>query len=90
MSKKAQNVEVEITPDGKVIYQSDMVLGKVEDFTNTPAPSNDADNSRRWPNSTIPYVLPAGHSKRDIILAGINELNTKTNMCKIHRTNEKD
>ncbi|GHB62193.1 M12 family metallopeptidase [Persicitalea jodogahamensis] len=92
-SKTAQNIEVEIA-DGKVIYQSDMILGDVGDFTSTTAPSNDAasndDQSRRWPNSTIPYVLPAGHPKRDIILAGIKEVHDKTNLCVVPRTNQTD
>ncbi len=93
MSTKAQNVEVEIA-DGKVIYQSDMILGDVGDFSNNTTPSNDAtsndDQSRRWPNSTIPYVLPARHPKRDIILAGIKEVHDKTNLCVVPRTNQPD
>ena len=98
MSKKAQNVEVEIA-DGKVIYQSDMVLGDVEDFSNTTAPSNNVpsndpssndDQSRRWSNSTIPYVLSAKHPKRALILAGIKEIQDKTNLCVVPRTNQTD
>ncbi len=93
-SKNAQNVEVEIADDGKVIYQSDMVLGDVGDFSGKGTPSNDAsstnDQSRRWPNSTIPYVLSARHPKRDLILAGIKEVHDKTNLCVVPRTNEKD
>lgn len=85
LSKTAQNARVEIAGD-KVIFERDMVLGNVKDFD---APQHDAP-SWQWPNSTIPFVLPAGHTKKDIILAGISEINTKTNLCVIPRTNQAD
>lgn len=85
-ARSAQNVQVEVTEDGRVFFQSDMFLGKVEDF-NTPPKE---DNSPLWPNSTIPYVIAAGHPEKDLILAGINEINSKTNLCLTPRTNQPD
>ena len=43
-----------------------------------------------WSNSTIPYVIQPGHRKRDVILAAINEINSRTNLCLVPRTNETD
>ena len=43
-----------------------------------------------WSNSTIPYVLPDDHAKKDIILEGIKEINSKTNLCLVPRTTETD
>ena len=86
-AKTAGNVEVEITPDGRVIYQSDMELGTVESLQD---PQAEVENSRRWPNSVIPYILPANHKRRDVILKGIAEMNAKTNICLVPRTTEKD
>jgi hypothetical protein len=93
MSNTAQNIEVEIA-DGKVIYQSDIILGDVGDFNTNNAPakkiSAKAKKSRLWPNSTIPYVLPGRHIKRNLILLAIKELEEKTNLCVVPRTNQKD
>lgn len=86
-SKTTSNVEVEITSDGQVIYQSDMNLGTVQSLQD---PQAHAENSRRWQNSVIPYVLPNNHNRREVILKGINEMNAKTNICLVPRTNEKD
>lgn len=91
---KGQNLTVEVTNDGKVIFEKDMFLGNVSDLTKNTSPSNDddsgGDKSWMWSNSTIPYVLPDSHAKKDIILAGIKEINDKTNLCLVPRTTETD
>lgn len=96
---KGQNLTVEVANDGTVIFERDMILGKVSDLTksNPPSsdsPSNDADSIGdkpwMWSKSTIPYVLPDGHAKKDIILEGIKEINSKTNLCLVPRTTETD
>lgn len=86
---KAQKLPVEVANDGTVIFQRDMVVGKVSDFTKSAPPSYDA-KSWLWPKSTIPYVIQVRHGKRDLILEGIKEINGKTNLCLVPRTVEKD
>ena len=102
---KAQKLTVEVANDGTVIFERDMIvgnlsdftkqdvmLGKVSDFTRKHRPACDAveANPRIWPNSTIPYSLNTRHGKRDEILAAIKEINSKTNLCLVPRTNETD
>ncbi len=91
---KGQNLTVEVTNDGKVIFEKDMILGNVSDLTKSDSPSSDDNSSGAkswmWSKSTIPYVLPDGHAKKDIILEGIKEINSKTNLCLVPRTTETD
>lgn len=97
---QGEDLSVEVTSDGTVIYERDMILGNVSDLTKSSSPaaaqlSSDPatkkdSNSRVWANSTIPYVLPDSHGKKDIILAGIKEINDKTNLCLVPRTTETD
>ena len=41
---KGQNLTVEVTKDGTVIFERDMILGNVSDLTKSDPPSNDADS----------------------------------------------
>lgn len=91
MTNTPQKIVVDIV-DGLVIYESDMVLGKVEDFQNQDAPPNQQD-SRLWPNSVIPYVISNKFGRgtdREDIIQGIKEVNDKTNLCMVPRTNQTD
>jgi hypothetical protein len=72
---------------GKRDFNSESV--KIGSFIWSRPPSSGA-NSRIWTNSTIPYVIKPGHGKMKEILAGINEINSKTNLCLVPRTNETD
>ena len=101
---KAQKLTVEVANDGTVIFERDMIVGKVADFTQqnvmigkvsnftrSSRPVCDASeaNPKIWPNSTIPYSIPR-HSNQDEILAAIKEINSVTNLCLVPRTNETD
>ncbi len=91
---KGQNLTVEVANDGTVIFERDMILGNISDFTKSNPPSSDADSNDTkpwmWSNSTIPYVLPEDHGRKDIILEGIKEINSKTNLCLVPKTTETD
>ena len=43
---------------------------------------------RPWPNGIIPYVLPEDHEFKALILAAIEEINSKTNVRFIPRSSE--
>ncbi len=88
MSKTQQKIEVEIV-DGLVIFESDMILGTVEDLMSDDAPVDDSPYWV-WPNSVIPYVIENRHPKKAEIEWAINEINTKTNICMVPRTNQAD
>jgi len=87
-SKGVQDIPVQITNSGQIFYDADMNLGNIANLNN--GQFTDDKGSSRWPNSTVPYVLPATHPKRDLIQKGIDELNKKTNICLVPRTNEKN
>ncbi|MBK7707232.1 MAG: M12 family metallopeptidase [Acidobacteria bacterium] len=97
---EGEDLSVEVANDGTVIYERDMILGNISDFTKNSSPASaqlSGDTSAKkdtkpgiWANSTIPYVLPDNHGKKDVILAGIKEINEKTNICLVPRTTETD
>jgi hypothetical protein len=97
---EGEDLSVEVANDGTVIYERDMILGNISEFTknNSPAsaqlssdtPAKKDPETKIWSNSTIPYFVPDDHAKKDIILAGIKEINEKTNLCLVPRTTETD
>ena len=97
---EGEDLSVEVANDGTVIYERDMILGNISDFTKSNSPASaqlSSDTPAKkdpkpgiWSNSTIPYVLPDNHAKKDIILAGIKEINDKTNLCLVPKTTEAD
>lgn len=88
MGKVSQLVKVEVI-DNMVIYEGDIVLGPLGRFEAEEAVAIDGA-SYRWPNSTIPYVLPAGHPKKTEIEWAINHVQSTTNLCLVPRTNQAD
>jgi hypothetical protein len=89
-SSTASDITVEINNRGEAFYHGDMNLGTVESLTqNANAPTKPED-SFKWPNSTVPYTLPASHPRRAIIQKGIDYLNNYTTICMVPRTNHTD
>lgn len=90
-SNKAADITVEVTERGDVIYQGDMNLGKVEDLTKkASSPKPGEEKSFKWPNSTVPYVLPASHHLKATIQKAIDYMNAHTTICLVPRTNQTD
>lgn len=88
-SNNAGNITVEINEVGDAIYQSDMNLGNVEKLAQK-ASAPQAEDSFKWPGSTVPYVLPANHHLRGTIQKAIDYMNTYTTICLVPRTNQTD
>lgn len=88
MSNKAQKINVEVI-DNFVIYEGDIILGPLVSFEGEGAVAISAA-SYRWPNSTIPYVISAGHPQTTEINWAINHVNANTNLCLVPRTNQAD
>ncbi len=89
-SRSNANYIVEINNRGEAFYTGDVNLGKLEDLTKKAQAPPEPENSFKWPNSTIPYDLPAGHAKKDLIQQGIDLLNKHSSICLVPRTNQKD
>lgn len=75
--------------DGKMIFEGDIVIHQATSSSGRGGAAT-ADTDKLWSNSVIPYVIATGHPKSAEILAGITELNNRTNICIIPRTTETD
>lgn len=75
-----------------VVYGGDVIL--TEDYSTEIFLRGNITSiaSRRWPNSTIPYVWGEGLSQtqRNLILDAIEDINDQTNLCVTERTDEED
>ncbi len=90
-SNKATDITVEVTDRGDAIYQSDMNLGNIDDLARRASePTPEADKSFKWPNSTVPYVLPANFHIKATVEKAINYMNTHTTICLVPRTTQTD
>ncbi len=73
-----------------IVYEGDVIL--TENYTNEIALRGNiiSDFSRKWPNSTMPYVWGGGltQAKKNEILNAIANVNATTNLCLVERTNE--
>lgn len=87
-STKAQKFTADVI-DNLVIFEGDIILGPLVSFEGDDAVAIDGA-SYRWPNSTIPYVISAGHPQRTEILWAIAHVNSTTNLCLVPRTNQAD
>ncbi|MCX6317845.1 MAG: M12 family metallopeptidase [Bacteroidetes bacterium] len=87
-SAKPQKINAEVI-DNLLIYEGDIILGSLVSFEGEDAVARDGA-SYRWPNSTIPYVISAGHPQRAEILWAINHVQSTTNLCLVPRTNQTD
>lgn len=87
-TKASIDAVVQITNTGQVFYDGDINLGTLDKVTQQAA--DPFVNDARWPNSTIPYVLPRNHPRYDVIKKGIDEMNKKTNLCLVPRTTQTD
>lgn len=88
MATKSQKIKVDVV-DNLVIYEGDIILGPVVSFEGSNAVAIDGA-SYRWPNSTIPYVISAGHPKKTDIEWAISHVQSTTNLCLVPRTNQTD
>lgn len=89
-SKSPGKYTVQINNRGEVFYNGDVNLGTVESLTKKASAPSQPENSFKWPNSTVYYVLPASHPRREIIQKGIDFLNNYTTICMVARTNQAD
>ena len=89
-SSKAAETTVEINNRGEVFYHGDMKLGTVESLTKEAAAPPKPEDSFKWPNSTVYYILPTNHLRKDIIQKGIEYLNNHTTICMVPRTTQTD
>lgn len=87
-STKSQKINVDVI-DNLVIMEGDIILGPLVSFEGDNAVAIDGA-SYRWPNSTIPYVISAGHPKKTDIEWAINHVASNTNLCLVPRTNQTD
>lgn len=87
-NKKARPVKVDIK-NNMLILEGDMILGRTVDFDGQGSVAIDGA-SKRWSNGIIPYVIEAGHPKKNDILAAITMVNDGTVLCVRPRTNESD
>jgi Astacin (Peptidase family M12A) len=85
MASAPANYNVEINNRGEVFYNGDMNLGTLESLAQNAQAPQDV-NAYKWPNSTIPYVLPNNHLRRDMIQKGIEYLNANTTLCLVPKT----
>ncbi len=88
-SDKASDINVEVTEQGDVMYHGDMRLGNVDDLTKkASSPTPEPEDSYKWPNSTVHYVLPGTHPLRSTIQKAIDYMNVHTTICLVPRTNQ--
>lgn len=89
-SSKAADITVEINNRGEAFYHGDINLGTLENLAKEAAAPPKPEDSFKWPNSTVPYILPANHPRKDIIQKGIEYLNNHTTICMVPRTTQAD
>lgn len=75
--------------NGQLIYQGDILIQQATSSSGRGGAAT-ADTDKLWPNSVVPYVIASAHPKNADIIAGITELNNRTNICVIPRTTETD
>ncbi len=89
-SSKAADITVEINNRGEAFYHGDMNLGTLESLAKAADAPSKPEESFKWPNSTVHYILPASHPRKDIIQKGIEYLNNYTTICMVPRTDQTD
>ncbi len=87
-AKTPKDAVVQITNTGQVFYDGDINLGTLDKVSQQAADPSARD--AKWPNSTIPYVLSSSHPRYEVIKKGIEEMNKKTNICLVPRTDQVD
>lgn len=83
--------------DGVAIFEGDVVLGDVDEFTAVELGEREPDRgaaipNMQWPNATLVYAFDPGlpQSVRDAVLDGMSTLSARANITFVERTNEKD
>lgn len=89
-STTAAEITVEINNRGEAFYHGDMNLGTLESIAKAADAPSKPEDSFKWPNSTVPYTLPANHPRKEMIQKGIDYLNNYTTICMVARTNQTD
>jgi uncharacterized protein (TIGR02145 family) len=89
--KEPQELTVEIR-NGYVFWNGDIGLFTEEEYELNKLEKGNVHNvkSQQWPNGIIPYTIKSGHSDINTILSAIKEVNSKTNVCLVPRTNEEN
>ena len=78
--QSAQNIQVEIR-DGMAFIDDDILLGEAASFMNNTSRSAIlTGNSKRWPNNTIPYLIPDSFTQRQAVLSAITHISSRTNL----------
>ncbi|MEZ4883617.1 MAG: M12 family metallopeptidase [Chitinophagales bacterium] len=85
-----QRLKLEIV-DNMAIYEGDIVLGHEAEFNGEVSFAVAiANNTYRWEDGIMPYVLSPSHPRKTEILQAIDHINKKTKICMVERTNERD
>ncbi len=79
LNGKPENVHVEVTPTGTIIYQDDIILNTNGDLE-AAVSGLDFTNLRLWDNAVVPYLINRSLSqeKQSLILKAIQEYEKKT------------
>lgn len=93
--KTPVDVSYEVMPDGTAVMEGDIILGKdseLQDLTGLNLSIVVDDESRRWKNGVVPYILSNSLSAKQTQDAkdAIAHVNQKTNVTMIPRTNQAD
>lgn len=88
-NSEAQRIQVEIRGD-KAFLEDDILLGDATDFlnSNTNRAAILSGSNRRWPNNTIPYIIPDNFTQRQAVISAITHISSRTNLKFVVRTNE--
>lgn len=93
--KTPTNVTYEVMPDGTAVAEGDIILGKDSDLTDLTGLQLSVvidDESKRWPNGVVPYVINSNLSDKQEqdTKDAIAHVNSKTNVTMVKRTNQAD
>ncbi len=76
-SGEPYDIYVEVTPDGTVLYQDDIILGADGDVAQAVS-GLDFSRLRLWSNATVPYIIDESVSDRALVLRAMQEWSDKT------------
>lgn len=76
----AQAIEA-VPHDNAYIFDGDILVNSTQSGRGGAVIITGSSDTYRWPGSTIPYTIAAGHPKRADIEWAIRHLNDNTNLC---------
>jgi len=74
---QTQEVHVEVTPDGSVLYQEDIILGSDDDWDSALGVLN-FRKLQLWTDAVVPYVIDESVPDKALVVKAVNEWSKRT------------